>query len=161
MRVARVIVSLLALGSAQQVTATVCSETSDLVRAAPSYFRDMRGAYDRDFEQYSATRRLPGASECTIEEDQYGARYQCRWEFAGSDEGSARQASASLISDVRECFPQARTRDYQNARYRSEKRQFNLDDGVSVQVGLRLHEGRRDARFNRWIVDLVVKADKP
>lgn len=161
MGIGKIAIALLALGCAQQGQASVCSETSELVQDSQNYFRDLRGAYDPDLEEYAATKLLPGASECVIQEDEYGGRYQCRWQFAGSDESSARQASAAMTTDVRDCFPDATTRDYQNAQYRSQKREFKLDRQVSVQVGLRYHEYRRDSRFNRWIVDLVVKANKP
>jgi len=159
--VGRVLLGILALGSAPQVNATVCGETTSLVRHARSYFHQIRGNYDSDMEEYASTIVLPGADECTIEEDQYTATYRCQWLFAANDENGARQATQSLMTEIRGCWPRATTRDFQYARLRSQSRKFHVEDDVTVQVGRRYHERPRRPQYNRWVVYLEVEAEKP
>jgi hypothetical protein len=157
----RAIIALIAASIATPSGASVCSEVTGLIQQSRDNFRSIRGAYDSDLEEYAATVTLPGADECTIEEDEYNAEYRCTWPFASSDEAQARSAVASLTSAVQQCFPAARTRDFNFARFQSRSRRFAVDDDTDVDVGIRLHENARRPQYNRWVVDLEVKVDKP
>ncbi len=80
-----------------------CEPLRRLVSLADTRFDRLRGYFDPRLQAWVATYRMPGASLCTIEDDERAARYSCAWP-SDPAAGTAGATYDTLLAQVDACL---------------------------------------------------------
>ena len=135
--------------------ASVCEDLKSITDQTSSGFANLKGNYDDDLSEFSATENLPGARYCVIDDDDEFPVYSCSWEL--SNENEMLSSYRSLVNEISGCSnlfsqkPKVRVMKSQGGsskyfEYRNQESAWieALNTDFRIKLGTRTKINRRD-----------------
>ena len=157
-RVVTIVVAALALLSPDGAVAQQCSVFKKIYDSRMADFSAFKGAYDDGIDEYQATIRLPGATECVIKtfndpkDDFHNSSYACDWVFNDDALSQLESIRADILQSALSCIPPSDVRRAPREISSSKSQIFpaiyvDLKDGFKLRLSTRMHKNKNNGKI--------------